>query len=201
MEFKQTSLPDRQMFREAFAAGWAVYAAQFAGTSAVQNYMQGPVAMARLIFEHGGETRQVAAAACLAGPALFSETPCGWLSARLTAFAKEVRGVGGLSAAALAGKIPTLSADARLLLQASSILLLEQLAKARPEQPQLLSKTYAEALELYSLARGTGDLYKLDTRFEIAAMKVTTFMEGEAHLWAKPLVMPKSKSFNQGTRG
>ena len=76
---------------------------------------------------------------------------------------------------------------------------LEQLAAARPE-PQMMSKTYAEALELYSLARGGSDVYKLDTRFEIAAMKVTTFMEGDAHLWAKPVAMPRRPSFNQGTR-
>ena len=192
MDFKQTFLPDRQIFREAFAAGWAIYVAQFAGTLAGQQYLRGPVAMARLIFEHGGETRQVAAAACLAGPALFTDRPADWLSDRLLKFSAEVRGLGTAPVRALAPKIAALSPDAKLLLQASAILLLEQLsAAAPPVKGEQMTKTYTEALELYSLTRGAQDFYKLDTRFEIAAMKVTTVMEGDAHLWAKPLAMPK----------
>ncbi len=195
MDFKQTCLPDRQIFREAFAAGWAMYVARFAGTAlGADQYLRGPVAMARLIFEHGGEERQIAAAACLAGPALFSEHPADWLNERLVKFSREVRGVSLAPAAELGGKISGLSDDARLLLQASAISLLEALAAEKTETASQLMKNYAEALELYSAARGGNDKYKLDTRFEIAAMKVTTVMEGQPHIWAKPLhVAPRVK--------
>jgi len=193
MDFKQTSLPDRQIFREAFAAGWAMYVAQFADTSlAEKQYLKGPVAMARLIFEHGGEGRQIAAAACLAGPALFSERPVDWLNTQLLTFSREVRGVGTVQRKDLGLKISALSGDARLLIQSSAILLLEQLAAKPDGNAEDLMKAYSDALELYSVARGSRDAYKLDTRFEIAAMKVTTVMENQPHIWAKPTsISPK----------
>ena len=46
-------------------------------------------------------------------------------------------------------------------------------------------RIYADALEIYSAARGTQDVYKLDTRFEIAAMKVTTVLESRPHIWTQ----------------
>jgi hypothetical protein len=190
MDFQQTSLPDKQIFRDAFNAGWEKYKSQpgMDAQSAAEQYQRGPIAMARLIYEHGGECRQIAAAACLAGPAIFSEHPAEWLNKKLVEFSRELRGVGTTPAGDLYGIIPGLSGDARLLLQASAIMLLEHVtgltaeAKASGEDCQ---KTYTQALELYSCARGTRDTFKLDTRFEIAAMKATTVMEAQPHIWAR----------------
>jgi hypothetical protein len=100
-------------------------------------------------------------------------------------FSREIRGVGTTAPRDLYGIIPGLSADARLFLQSSAIMLMEQLlftAEQGPVPEQY--RAYTEALELYSCARGTHDTYKLDTRFEIAAMKVTTAMESQPHAWA-----------------
>jgi hypothetical protein len=189
MDFQQTGLPDTQIYREAFQAGWSHYARQYVGKAAyaAEQYSRGPVAMARLIQEHGGLLRQIAAAACLAGPAVFSEHPAQWLDLRLVEFSREIRGVGTTPPRELYGKIPELSDDARLFLQVSAILLVEQLsieAEMSPAPDQF--RAYTEALELYSCARGTADAYKLDTRFEIAAMKATTVMEGRANIWSRP---------------
>lgn len=189
MDFQQTYLPDGQIFREAFAAGWARYLSRFAHTAlAKEQYLRGPVAMARLIYEHGGKTREIAAAACLAGPAVFSERPDAWLNEELVEFSREIRGIGMSKPCDLYGKISALSADARLLLQASAIMLLEQIAGA-PESPEECTRGYTDALELYSAARGARDTFNLDTRFEIAAMKVTTVLDGQPHLWSRPRAM------------
>lgn len=186
MDFQQTNLPDRQMFREAFAAGWARYLSRFAHTAlASEQYMRGPVAMARLIFEYGGEEREVAAAACLAGPAVFCGEPDGLLCEELLAFSREIGTVGETHSRDLYGKISGLSADARLMLQASAIMLLEQIVGSKGEPPEECMKAYTGALELYSAARGAHDFFNLDTRFEIAAMKVTTVLE-EGHIWSRP---------------
>lgn len=189
MDFQQTYLPDSQIFREAFKAGWTHYLVQHDRDAdlATQAYLKGPVAMARLIQEHGGDLRQIAAAACLAGPAVFSEHPAQWLDKRLVEFSREIRGVGTTPPRDLYGIIPGLSADARLFLQASAIMLMDHLclaAQAAPSPEQY--RGYTEALELYSCARGTQDYYKLDTRFEIASMKATTVMESQPHIWSKP---------------
>lgn len=190
MDFQQTSLPDGQIFREAFAAGWARYLSRFAHTDlAAEQYLRGPVAMARLIFEHGGPAREIAAAACLAGPAVFSDSPEDWLDERLVEFSREFRVIGRSSPGELYGKVNGLSPDARLLLQASAIMLLEQLVASPEDSAEECMKSYTDSLELYSAARGVADTYKLDTKFEIAAMKVTTILDGHAHLWAKPRAM------------
>ncbi len=189
MDFQQTYLPDTQIYREAFKAGWTLYLVQHDRDAdlAMSSYLRGPVAMARLIQEHGGDVRQIAAAACLAGPAVFSEHPAQWLDKRLVEFSREIRGVGTTPPRDLYGIIPGLSADARVFLQASAIMLMEHLAQARPAPDQY--RAYTEALELYSCARGTQDAYKLDTRFEIAAMKATMTMESQPHIWSKPRQM------------
>ena len=191
MDFQQTYLPESQIYREAFKAGWTHYLVQHdrdAGL-AEQAYLKGPVAMARMIQEHGGDVRQIAAAACLAGPAVFSEHPAQWLDKRLVEFSREIRGVGTTPPCDLYGIIPGLSADAKLFLQASAIMLMDHLWQAPPSPEQY--RGYTEALELYSCARGTQDHYKLDTRFEIAAMKATTVMESQPHIWAKPRLPAK----------
>ncbi|MEZ0260451.1 MAG: hypothetical protein ACAH80_05540 [Alphaproteobacteria bacterium] len=97
-------------------------------------------------------------------------------------FSREIRGVGTTPPQELYGKIPGLSDDARVFLQASAIMLMEQVADQPPAPDQY--RTYTEALDLYSCARGTQDCYKLDTRFEIAAMKATTVMECQPNIWA-----------------
>lgn len=184
MDFQQTNLPETKIFREAFQAGWVRYLTQYANDAdfAGDLYLRGPVAMARLIHEHGGGERSVATAACLAGPAVFSEHPAQWLDLRLVEFSREIRGVGTTPPQELYGRIPGLSDDARVFLQASAIMLMEQVAEQSPAPDQY--RTYTEALDLYSCARGTVDNYKLDTRFEIAAMKATTVMECQPNIWA-----------------
>lgn len=190
MDFQLTSLPDGQIFREAFAAGWARYLTRFAHTDlAAEQYIRGPVAMARLIYEHGGPEHEIAAAACLAGPAVFSDSPDDWLDQRMVEFSREFQVIGQSSPGELYGKVSALSSDARLLLQASAIMLLEQLVTAPEDSAEECMKIYTDSLELYSAARGPVDNYKLDTKFEIAAMKVTTVIEGQAHLWSRPRVM------------
>ncbi|HYD17949.1 MAG TPA: hypothetical protein VEF76_05690 [Patescibacteria group bacterium] len=184
MNFEQTSLPDRQLFREAFAAGWSRYLGRFAAPDlAAEQYIRGPVAMARLIYEHGGEEREVAAAACLAGPAVFSEEP-EWLGQDLSNFAREFREIGEMEPRDLYGRMDNFSADARLLLQASAIMLIEQLVTAPENCAQETMRIYTDSLQLYSAARGQDDSFKLDTRFEIAAMKVTS-AEGHTNIWSK----------------
>jgi hypothetical protein len=186
MNFEQTSLPDGQLFREAFAAGWASYLDRFAAPDlAAEQYIRGPVAMARLIYEHGGEERSVAASACLAGPAVFSSAP-EWLGQELSDFSREFKMIGEMEPRDLYGRMDEFSLDARVLLQASAIMLLEQLVTAPEECAQECMKIYTDSLELYSAARGRADMFKLDTRFEIAAMKVTTAVDGHTNIWSKP---------------
>lgn len=188
MDFQQTGLPDKPVFRDAFEAGWASFLDRFAGDTqtAGKQYVRGPVAMARLICEHGGDCRQFAAAACLAGPAVFSEHPADWLNTKLVEFSREVKSMRTTCGHDFLGIIPRQSGDARLFLQASAILLMEDLADpvtGAQYSTQNAQKIYTEALELYSAARGAQDTYKLDTRFEIAAMKVTTVLESRPHIW------------------
>jgi hypothetical protein len=188
MDFDKTGLPDKPVFRDAFRAGWARFLDRFDGDSitAGKQYQRGPIAMARLICEHGGDCRQFAAAACLAGPAVFSAQPADTLNAKLVEFSREVQSMRTTCEKAFLGKVPRQSGDARLFLQASAILLMEELADplTGPRYSAAdAQKIYTEALELYSAARGGVDTYKLDTRFEIAAMKVTTVLESRPHIW------------------
>ncbi|MBW7909756.1 MAG: hypothetical protein H3C49_00545 [Alphaproteobacteria bacterium] len=190
MNFQQTGLPDTALFQDAFKAGWAKYLDRFEGDieTAGAQYARGPVAMSRLICEHGGDCRQVAAAACLAGPAVFSSQPADWLNNRLLAFSRDVTGMQTSCTRDFCGVIPRQSGDMRLFFQASAILMMEQLADpvTGPRYAQSdAQRVYADALEIYSAARGTQDAYKLDTRFEIAAMKVTTVLESRPHIWTQ----------------
>ncbi len=170
MDFQETGLPDVELFREAFSEGWARYLARHSDDRGVagQAYAKGPLAMARLIYGHGGECHQVAAAACLAGPSLFSLHPADRLNKRLVEFSHEVRAVNDNNAASLTSIIPGLSGTARLFLQASAIMLLES---------SDCESDRGIAMTLYQAARGEKDAYSLDTRFEIAAMKAKSGME------------------------
>jgi hypothetical protein len=189
MDYQETGLPDKQLFREAFAAGWAKYTDLHGGDGAAasREYRRGPVAFARMIFGHGGDCRQLATAACLAGPSLFCASPAAGLHDSLREFSAEVRATDNCPPELLGRVIPRLSADARLFFQVTSIMHLEHLARQRDSASP---RDYAEALDLYSAARGFTDAYRLDTRFEIAAMKVTTILEGKSHLWAQVPFMP-----------
>ena len=180
MNFSATYLPDKAVFQNAFSSGWSRYLTLHADDekSASLAYMRGPVAMARLIVLHGGECREVAAAACLAGPSLFSISPADGLSSRLYHFSHELKRVDDAGSPEI---IDSLSGDVRIFLQASAIMLLEHHAL---HAGKTTAEIYREALQLYSAARGANDVYKMDTRFEIAAMKATTFMENPAHIWA-----------------
>lgn len=188
MHFQQTALPDTKIFHDAFKAGWTRYLERFDGDAVMARaqYTRGPVAMARLIFEHGGDCRQDAAAACLAGPAIFSQRPAEWLGGRMVEFSREISGLQVNTTQELCAALPRQSGGMRLFFQAGAILLMEQLADpvTGPRYSAAeAQKTYAEALEIYSTARGSRDTYRLDTRFEIAAMKVTTVLATRPHVW------------------
>lgn len=194
MRFADTRLPELKIFQDAFRAGWARYVLRFAGDTAAASaaYLSGPVAMARLIDRHGGDCRQTAAAACLAGPAVFSADPVEGLHPRLKALSQEIRDLPDAEGD-MHRKIPALSSDARLFLQTSAIMLLEQTAGMLTGRPATLAdqeKIYTEALGLYTAARGPVDAYKLDTRFEIAAMKATTVLDAKPYIWNTPSRAP-----------
>ncbi len=99
---------------------------------------------------------------------------------------REFKRIGELEPRELYGRMDHFTLDARVLLQASAIMLLEQLVTAPEECAQECMKIYTDSLELYSVARGRDDAFKLDTRFEIAAMKVTTAVDGHTNIWSKP---------------
>jgi hypothetical protein len=189
MQFADTHLPEDRIFQDAFKAGWARYVLRFGGETerAAGEYLCGPVALARLILEHGGDCRQTAAAACLAGPAVFSQTPAENLNPRLRRFAGEITEICNAAPEETYTRVAALSADARLFFQACAILLMEQLVRpatgAMPDAATM-NRAYLEALKLYSAARGAQDTYSFDTRFEIAAMKVTTFTDARTqNIW------------------
>lgn len=172
MNFEQTGLPDQPVFRDAFNAGWGKYPEIYDGNKelAASQYLRGPVAMARLIFGHGGELNQLPAAACLAGPAVFCDSPSQRMNERLLEFVSEIREAtsAGISA------IPEFSGGARLFCQASAILLLDQASDPllnRDNSADDRQKQVECAIKVYSAARGAHDVYDLDTRFEIAMRK------------------------------
>ncbi len=185
MEFQQTGLPDTPLFRQAFKIGWRRFRAQFAsndngmtvaGMDATALYRQGPVAVARLIMAHGGEDRRLAAAASLAGPAVFSARPCADASDRVKAFAQELQAIEDESTDRLIELMPALSLDVRLFLQASAIRYLDTLAFQAFELPHRPSVTeeftsFSDAVRLFGAARGETDDFGLDTRFEVAVLK------------------------------
>lgn len=182
MNFMQTGLPDQPLFRGAFKAGMGKYIARFYGDemTAAAQYAAGPVAMARLIFGHAGQDGQAVAAACLAGPAVFTAQPDSGLHGKLLDFSKELQSLGSLEAEEVCRKLPEQPSEIRLFFQASAILLLEQIVDPVSGWHYSLAEkqqTYLEALDIYSVARGAEDEYSLDTRFEIAAMKVMTVLE------------------------
>src|SRR5690606_39081370 len=71
MDYTDISLPDRKILRDAFAAGLAATVAR-EDADAETVYAQGPLALARLVFDCGGDCHQRAVAAALAGPAVFT---------------------------------------------------------------------------------------------------------------------------------
>ncbi len=182
MNFEQTGLPDQPVFRDAFTAGWEKYPTLFSegdSDSAASRYLCGPVAMARLILTHGGDCRQMAAAACLAGPAAFSDMPFEGISPRLSEFVAEIRQA---TAVGLYASIPNFSGDARVFFQATAILLLEQiadLAMSRDMDDKTRAHFYREAINIYQLSRGEHDTYHFDTRFELAARKASAMLDVE----------------------
>lgn len=185
MDFAQTGLPDQPLFRGAFKAGMNKYIARFYGDemTAAAQYAAGPVAMARLIFGHAGKTGQAVAAACLAGPAVFTAQPDSGLHGKLLGFSRELQRLGGLEPEDICKKLPEQPSETRLFFQASAILLLEQIVDPVSGWHYTLAEkkqTYLEALDIYSVARGARDEYSLDTRFEIAAMKVMAVLEKES---------------------
>lgn len=187
MNFEQTRLPDQPVFREAFKAGWEKYPEMFDGNRelAASQYLRGPVAMARLIFGHGGEVHQLPAAACLAGPAAFCETPAADLNPRLIDFVNEIRNA---TAVGIFAAIPEFSGDARLFCQASAILTLDQVSDPHGSKGMTDTdrrQSYESAIKIYHAARGEQDIYGLNTRFEIAVRKALVSLE-DAEAPVKP---------------
>ena len=173
MNFAQTGLPEHRILKDAFNAGWVRFQTQGQrqgnrAEDVSDDYLRGPVALARIILNHGGDCRMISAATGLAGPAAFSGKPCVNLSQKIVELAREVMRLeendnDGFSTIALG-----LSADARLFLQASAIMFVDRLSVSADSDGKT---TYIEALRLYSAARGPRDTFGLDTRFEIAAIK------------------------------
>lgn len=191
MDFQQTGLPARGIFRESFAAGWEKYQQLFAGTDAQEikiMYLRGPVAMAHLVLERGGDCHQVAAAACLAGPAAFTQSPDARLDTRVQELAAQVRAVEAIGSDKLRVAVEGLSSDARLFLQVTAVTMLDRLTETQAEAQVAnddLQKVYNDTLQIYSIMRGAVDTYRLDTLFEIAAMKVTTLLDHYKHIWVR----------------
>lgn len=197
MEFQQTGLPDTPLFRHAFKIGWRCFRARFASNDngmtvadmdAAALYRRGPVAVARLIMAHGGEDRRLAAAASLAGPAVFSAKPCAEASDGVKDFAKELRAIEHESTDRLIELMPALSLDVRLFLQASAIRYLDTLAFQAfdvPHRPSVTEEfaSFSDAVRLFGAARGETDDFGLDTRFEVAVLKarMSPGIDGAVH--------------------
>lgn len=198
MEFIQTELPDRHILRQSYVAGWSRYQARFCNDDARARpaYVQGPLAMARLVCEHAGESRDVVAAVSLAGPAVFSHHPVQGLNAKLYELSGELMGIGIENDPSMFCQVvPLLSVNARLFLQASAVIMMESMATQAATQKVDFGQHH-DTVSLYSAARGGVDTFGLDTRFEIATMKVLTAGEatavsanqsvgGNVHLWNK----------------
>ncbi|MDD9900261.1 MAG: hypothetical protein OXT65_04720 [Alphaproteobacteria bacterium] len=168
MDFQATGLPELQICRHAFELGY----------DRVED-LQTAVSMAQMIMEHGGACHSMAAAACLAGPALFSRIPDARLDAKLLTLGQEILDVNET------GAVHDLSPDARIFLQVCAIFMLEQEAAAEPPVSIMQEETYLHALQLYSRARGENDTFHLDARCEVAAMKLTSVMKDKSRLWAR----------------
>ena len=173
MNFEQTGLPAHRILKDAFNAGWLRFQSQVgrdgcADVHVSDDYLRGPVALARIILDHGGDCRMISAAAGLAGPAAFSGKPCDTLSFKVVDLAREVMRLQASDDDSFTAIALGLSADARLFLQASAIMFVDRLSVSADDDGR---NTYIEALRLYGAARGPRDTFGLDTRFEIAAIK------------------------------
>lgn len=191
MDFQQTGLPERAIFRDAFLSGWQKYQQLFAAMDPQEvkiMYMRGPVTMAQLILERGGDCHQVAAAACLAGPAAFTQAPDTHLDPRILELSSQVRDVEMIGPDKLRKAVDGLSSDARLFLQVTAVVMLDRLTETQVDKEAAnddLQKVYDDTLQVYSIMRGAVDTYRLDTLFEIAAMKVTTLLDHYKHIWVR----------------
>jgi hypothetical protein len=177
MDFNRTGLPEKPLFTSAFAAGWGRFALLFPQKTE-QIYLSGAGAMARLVFERGGDCRQLAVAACLAGPAVFSHQPDERVDKKVRDLAREIMKVEEAGMARLGAAVGHLCADARLFLQASAVMLLDRAAAEGGEES---CNTYLEALALYSSARGGADIYRLDAHFERAARRAAALSDIGPH--------------------
>lgn len=175
MDFEQTGLPGHKMLKDAFNAGWLRFQSQGhknGGQTAevLDDYLRGPVALARIILNHGGDCRMVSAAAGLAGPAAFSGSPCVNLNQKIVDLAGEVMRLNASDSDSFSSIALGLSVDARLFLQASAIMFVDRLSVSADVHGDGKA-AYMDALRLYGAARGSRDTFGLDTRFEIAAIK------------------------------
>lgn len=195
MNFEDTGLPGSEIFKDAFAAGWAHYFTRYNDdfVQATRFYSRGPLAMARLIHQHGGQGHDVAAAASLAGPALFSKSPLPWLTRHFGPFYQEINRVNVNSTKALSDVLPGLSDTARVFLQSAAVMLLEHVATGCENYScQQKRQMYLEAVELYSISRGSRDNFKLDGCFEESAARVLGSAE-------KPVVFAGGAAGEQAT--
>lgn len=178
MDYTATQLPERDLLKKAFQAGFEKFSSRFAGDDrrAETAYQTGPVAMAQMILEHGGVCRHAAAAVCLAGPSAFTHQPAEWLGEKVTSLSREVMGAETDDVRRLQAVVPTLSADARLFLQVSAVRMLQQAADT-PLGADDLRRTYFDCFEIYKAARGLQDTFNLDGKFEAAAATVNALIE------------------------
>lgn len=178
MDYTATKLPERDLLKQAFRAGFEQFSSRFAGDDrrAEVAYQTGPVAMAQMIWEHGGECRHAAAAVCLAGPSVFTQQPSEWLSEKITDLSREVLGAETDDVRRLRAVVPTLSPDARLFLQVSAVHMLQQVA-GMSSGAEDLRRTYFDCFEIYKAARGLKDTFNLDGKFEAAAATVNALIE------------------------
>lgn len=172
MDFGQTGLPDRPLFRAAFDAGFD----RACAAGAAERYFSGPVAMARLIERHGGGNHRLAAAACLAGPAVFTREQDEGIDADIRDFACVIMAVESTDPRSWHAVIPSLSVDARLFLQASAVMSLDGVAS---------ETAYVLALDLYTSARGVKDAFGLDGVLGEAAMRAAASLKGRNARWLR----------------
>lgn len=189
MDFRDTGLPNTPLFQETLKSGW-----EKCQSGGADGYMNGPVAMAKMIAEHGGECRHVAAATALAARAVFTEDPSDALAEKVRSLAVEILTCNFNDRRVVTDIVPQLSADAKIFLQASAIMLLEQIVHEENKTPDVRRQMQRAATEIYSAARGEVDTYKLDTRFEIAAMKAAIALGDQAHTWGAVKPVPAMAS-------
>jgi len=180
MQYQKTGLPNNKMLVNAFQSGWDRFQKQscrqdFQEIANIEEaYLKGPAAIAKVIFEYGGDCRVISVAASLAGPAAFSECPDALLDHRVIQLAQHVLDIDADDTDELTEKMVELSPEEKLFLQASAVVSLETLGQELQIDLPEAQESFMNSLKLYGVARGDRDVFNLDTRFELAVRKART---------------------------